>query len=359
MENWAPLASAENWDNVGLMCGDPDQEVHTIVIALDLTDEILDKASILPYPLVITHHPPIFKPLTSLTENNPASRLIYRAIRKNVSLYASHTNLDKAPNGVSQALAETLDLHDVKLLQPQCDQKKFITYAPSSHIDNIRNAIAETGGGHIGEYSNCSFSFNGSGTYIPLESAEPFEGRIGELSRVEEVRLEMTIPAILAGECVKAARSVHPYDEMAYELISLDNTGIQYGYGAVGFLSEPLNQEDFIEHVGKCLNTGLLATKATPRKIIQRVAVMGGSGKSLISSAVKAGADAYVSAELGHHASLDYQNDIFLIDAGHRSTELPVLSAIYKKFSEHPLFSDCQIIIENGENVLKTYNLLK
>ncbi|MFC1694283.1 Nif3-like dinuclear metal center hexameric protein, partial [Candidatus Latescibacterota bacterium] len=329
MENWAPSSLAENWDNAGLITGDPDNSVTSVMVTLEVTEETIAKACKNNASLLITHHPPIFKSHANLTGKNMSTRVILKAVREDISIYTAHTNLDQAPGGVSWALAETLGLGSVSLLAAgNSGIVKFVTFSPPDYTDRIREAAGAAGAGFIGEYNLCSFTSPGTGTYIPSTESSPYEGESGKLSRANEDRLEMIVPAHLVSRVVESARKVHPYEEMAYDLIPLSNPNPSFGYGAVGDLVKPMNPQLFTEFVVRRLCIDSITVSKGNGKKIQRVAVMGGSGKHYISHALASGADAYVTGEIGHHDFIEYGDSIMLIDATHRATELPVLKKI-------------------------------
>ena len=246
MECWAPSSLAESWDNTGLITGDPESEVKHIIVTLDVTDKTLAIAGELQASMVISHHPPIFKPLYNLSDNNTTVRLINHAVKNNIVLFAAHTNLDQAYGGVSWAMADLLDLQSVTFLTPGTAQLvKFITYVPHDYTEKLLEATGSARAGIIGEYSFCSFCSQGTGTYKPSGTAIPYEGTAGKLSSVPEDRIEMIAPQPYISQIIAAARSVHPYEEMAYDIIPLSNRQQYFGYGVVGDLKIPLIHTEF------------------------------------------------------------------------------------------------------------------
>ena len=347
MDDWAPPSLAESWDNVGLLTGSPDREVKSIVLTLDVTDHTIEIARSLPLSLIISHHPLIFKPLSRLSGNDRTSKLVRSAVKYDVAIFAAHTNLDRAPDGVSHALARHLGLSDITPLTRQgVSLCKFVTFVPPEHTDTVRHAAGDAGAGVIGEYRYCSFTSGGTGTFVPSDAARPFSGKAGDLSRERENRLEMVVPESLLGNVVEAARKVHPYEEMAYDIIPLWNDGPATGYGAVGMLPEPLSRDRFLKTVSASFGNERIDFSMGGPSDIRRVAVMGGSGSSEIPNAIREHADAYVTSEIGHHSFLDYGDEMLLVSASHRATELPILAEIQKRLS-----AQCQNItfqIETG-----------
>ena len=362
MEKWAPAFLAESWDNAGLITGDPDNKVTSVIIALDVTEETIALAKKHRASMIVSHHPPIFKPLKNLTGSDQSSKVIRTAIKEDISLYASHSNLDRAPNGVSHALAEKLGLVDTfPLVQDSCTLLKFVAFVPPEYTDKIREAAGNAGAGIIGEYHLCSFTSSGTGTYIPSSDSSPYEGKSGKLSRVTEDRIEMIVPAESAANVVKETRKAHPYDEMAYDLIPLSQQEPTIGYGAVGSLQKPMKLPQFIEHVSKSLSIETLKVSNCEKKLIKNVAMMGGSGSDYISSAISAGADSYITSEMDHHDFLENGSSILLIDASHRATELPILNKIKERLTASPSLEDIDIIIDwgNPHQTVFEYNVEK
>ncbi len=352
MERWAPSWTAESWDNTGLIAGSPETPANGVLVALDVTDTTLDHAIRHGYNLIISHHPPVFIPMKRFSGVDMASRVIRTAIRHDIALYVAHTSLDRAPGGVSFALADRLGLEGAAFLdRGGAAMAKFVTYVPPEHTDAVRDAAAAAGAGVIGEYEQCSFTFPGTGTYIPSERATPFAGAVENLSRESENRLEMVIPRALAWHVVAAARRVHPYEEMAYDLIPLDNPDPNHGYGVVGVLPEPLDAGSFARYVRDRLGASVVTVSPGRGGMVKRVAVLGGNGRKHIGIALAAEADAFVTSEIGHHNFIEYGRSLVLVDAGHRETELPVLASIRDRLagSGFPFEQTPDIFIDDGD----------
>ena len=334
MNSWAPPSLAESWDNVGLLTGDPDREIGTVIVTLDVTGEVLDMAEQAGNTMIVCHHPLIFKPLSRLSGESHPLPCVRRAVSNDIPVFAAHTNLDRVSDGVSGALAQRLALCGTRFLVPGNGLKKFITYVPTEYTDRVREAAGFAGAGVIGEYSLCSFSASGTGTYIPSPASHPFSGQVDELSRAAEDRLEMIVPSHAAQAVIEAARKAHPYEEMAYDLIALDNTDTSHGYGIVGDLEEPLTYDEFLDHVASAVERRIIAGTGAPDKKIRKVAVMGGSGGSFIGAAKRACVDVYVTGDLGYHDLMNNAGDLTLVDASHQGTETPVLYAIRDRIAE-------------------------
>lgn len=349
MEQWAPSLIAESWDNPGLAVGEPRHQADRVILTLDVTDQTLKTAREMKADLIISHHPSLFKPLSTLSGNSLPSRIIRQAIKYDIALFSAHTNLDQAPHGVSMSLAETLGLTDIVFLAPgNCELLKFVTFVPSGHTNRVRQAAANAGAGVIGDYTQCSFSVAGTGTFIPGNESSPYTGEKGFLSETAEDRLEMIVPKHCSNSVICAVREAHPYEEMAYDLYPLSMKDVSFGYGAAGNLNPPLEPETFIGMVKESLMVeSLLVSKGTGRNI-KRVAVMGGSGSDFIKKSIDAGADAFITGEMGHHDYIEHGESIMLVDASHRGTELPVLEAAKRRLNSNEMTGNIEIIIDKG-----------
>ncbi|MCD6308630.1 MAG: Nif3-like dinuclear metal center hexameric protein [Candidatus Latescibacteria bacterium] len=348
-ESWAPPKLAESWDNVGLIYGSPDSPAASIIVALDATEETVGRALETNSSLVVTHHPPLFNPQKKFSGDSLSIRLARMLLKNDIALYTAHTNLDRVPDGVSGALADRLGLGSRSLLVPSGETMiKFVTFCPSDHTDSVREAAWRAGAGVIGEYRHCSFTSRGEGTYIPSVSASPYSGSAGVLSREDEDRIEMLVPSSSVQSVIEAAGRAHPYDEMAYDLIRLENEDATFGYGVAGELPEPMEPDAFVEFATSSLGIDSAIVSARPGKQVGRVAVLGGKGSFGIEPALSSGADAFVTGEIGYHEFVDYGDRILLVDAGHRSTELPVLEAMEQRILSSDAVSGVTVIVEKG-----------
>jgi len=350
LEQWAPPELAESWDNVGLITGESSRHIDSVLVTLDITEENLSHSHDSHFSMIVSHHPPIFKPLKNIAGNDLQSRIIRAAVKDDIALYSAHTNLDRAPDGVSYALAERLGLENITMLAPGgMEMVKFVTFTPPGYTDEVRDAAGFAGAGIIGAYHFCSFTSRGTGTYMPTGDATPFEGTTGMLSRTDEDRIEMILPEALVPRVVEAARKAHPYDEMAYDIVRLSQHDPRYGYGAVGDLPEPMDVQRFIGHVARKLSVNSLTVSSAERSV-RRVAVTGGSGRAYIPHTLKAGADAFVTGEIGHHDFLEHGQSLLLVDATHRATELPVLENIKTRLESSSALQGVRILIDRGKD---------
>jgi dinuclear metal center YbgI/SA1388 family protein len=317
----APLSLQGDWDNSRLQVGNPETEITGILTSLDLTAEVIEEALQQKANFIVAHHPLIFKGLKSLTGANEIEQLLLQLLENKIGFYACHTNMDEVKGGVNSQLAELLGLRNPKPLMPHPTHlRKLTTFVPASHAEQLHQALAAAGAGNIGNYSHCSFQAKGSGTFKPLDGAQPFIGQQNELERVEELRLEMVLTAQQESRILKALHEVHPYETPAYFLQETLNNNPDTGAGMVGELTEAIEPEAFLQKIAKLFNTRCIRhTRYT--EPIQRVAVCGGSGSFLIDAAKASGAQAYVTGDIKYHAFFGHRHQLLLADVGHYESE--------------------------------------
>lgn len=329
LESWAPKEIAWERDNIGLQVGSMNRRVRKILVALDATDEVLQEAREKNIDLIVSHHPLLFHPVRSVTPEDRVGRLVQRLAQSGIALYSAHTNLDFTRGGVSFALADRLGLHDLDFLQKdQSVLKKIVTFVPPAHAEAVAAAMASAGAGTIGNYESCSFRVEGTGTFKAAAGARPFIGGTGSLEKVDEVRLEMILPRWRLNDVVGAMRRAHPYEEVAYDVYDLGNTGDSYGSGVIGELRKPMPLSKFLAHVQRTLRVPGVRYAGRLRHSIRRVAACGGSGSGYLQAAIQRGADAFVTSDVSYHAFQDCDDRLALIDAGHYETERPVIPRI-------------------------------
>jgi len=324
---WAPPGQKADFDRVGLQVGDLTQQIDRVLVALDLTPAVIDEAAETGAGFIVTHHPLLFKPVGRATADDPVGSLVWRLGRAGVSYAAIHTNLDAAHGGVSFALAEQLGVRDAQILAPLDGvMRKVVVFAPADAADAIRQSLAEAGAGEIGDYDGCSFTVSGTGRFRPREGASPAIGEVGAPEAVEEVRIEAVVPSWAVGAVRRSVAAAHPYEEPAIDVYSLEGAATRQGYGAVGTLDAPEPLAAFLGRVRNALGAGALRYVGDDGQRIQHVAVCGGSGLSFLPAALRAGADAYVTADVTYHRffealDVDGKPRIALVDAGHYETE--------------------------------------
>ena len=333
--DWAPRWTAWERDNVGLQVGDRSRRVKRILVALDVTPEIVGEAIAKKAELIVSHHPLLFRPPSSITSSDAVGRMVLAMTENKIALFSAHTNLDFAREGVSFSLARALGLEKIRFLVPLKDSLvKIAVFVPEAHVESVSNAMATAGAGVIGNYSSCAFRVKGTGTFRGSEVAKPFVGKAQHLETVEEIRLEMIAPRAKSNEVIAAMKLVHPYEEVAYDIYTLENTNPNFGMGALGELRQPTALRPFLTRTKKALSAESVRFVGDVRHRVRKVAVVGGSGSDLLNEAVAAKADVFVTADVRYHTFHDAKGRIALVDAGHWETEHPVLSTIESRLHE-------------------------
>lgn len=347
MEQLAPLYLAEDWDNVGLIIGDPDQEIKRILVCLDITPQTLDMAVKNNVDLIISHHPLIFKSFKKILTTDHTGMLIHKLIQNNISVYAAHTNLDFAKQGVNQTLAEVLDLQKIENLKTYKPQSiyKIAVFAPAEHADIVRNTMSLNGAGHIGNYSDCSFMTDGTGTFKPLEGSNPYIGTQNSLEHVSEIKIEMIVPEDKLNSVITTMKENHPYEEVAYDVYKLEIKQNLYGMGKVGLLPKAFSFNEFISFVKHKLNVENVRVIRPFASKINTVGVFCGSFDPSLLSDIKNKVDVLITGDVKYHTALDImQSGPCVIDAGHFYTEkaiVPKLAAMLReKFPNIVVFED-------------------
>jgi len=336
LEDWAPKGIAWEKDNVGLQVGDPDIKIKNILLSLDLNKEVIKVAQKENCNLIITHHPILYYPLKNLDfSKNQIARMIESLIKDDITLYSAHTNLDFTKHGVSYQLAKRLNLKKIKFLKNLSqNQFKLAVFVPMSHVNDVAEAIHQAGSGIIGEYSNCSFRTSGKGTFKGSDKSNPVMGKKGVTETIEEIKLEVIVDKWKMDQVIIAMKKAHPYEEVAYDIYSLQNENVNYGIGAIGELKESMNINDFLSYVSSKLNISTFRYTKSEKKKIKTVAVCGGSCGELVDEAIKLTVDAFITADLKYHTFQDAEGKLLLIDAGHYETEVPILDEIKSRLEK-------------------------
>lgn len=322
IEETAPLAYQETYDNSGLYCGSVQDEATGALFTLDVTEEVVDEAIEAGYNLIIAHHPLIFKPLKRILDDSVTGRCIIRAIRNDIAVYAAHTNLDNARRGVNAMICSKLGLVNCRILQPAAELlRKLVVFVPEDHAETVRQAMFAAGAGHIGNYDSCSFNAEGQGTFRALDGADPFVGAKGSLHSEPEVRIETICESHALNRIVKAMIDAHPYEEVAWDAYPLVNMHQGVGSGMMGEFKEAMDEMDFLRLVKQVFGPGCLKHSPVTGRKVQRVALCGGSGNFLVQTAMAQKADAFVTGELKYHDYFLAENRILLAEAGHYETE--------------------------------------
>ncbi|MCB0940544.1 MAG: Nif3-like dinuclear metal center hexameric protein [Mycobacterium sp.] len=323
-----PPGLAQGWDSVGLVCGDPDDPVDSVTVAVDATAEVV--ASVAERGLLLAHHPLLLRGVDTVAASTPKGALIHHLIRRSAALFTAHTNADSANPGVSDALAEVLGLTVEGVLEPAAggpQVDKWVIYVPPESAQAVRAAVFEAGAGRIGDYSQCSWSITGIGQFLPDDGATPAVGTVGALERVPEDRVEVVAPARLRGPVLAAMRAAHPYEEPAFDVLSLAPLPTGVGLGRIGRLPRPQRFADFVAAVDSVLprTTWGIRAAGDPDRPVAVVAVCGGAGDSLLAAASAAGVDAYLTADLRHHPADEHRRacGVALVDVAHWASEHP------------------------------------
>ncbi|MEJ6981135.1 Nif3-like dinuclear metal center hexameric protein [Pedobacter sp. P351] len=331
LESLAPLSYQEDYDNSGLITGNPDQEIRAALISLDCTEEILDEAIKKGCNLVISHHPIVFKGLKKFTGKTYVERVVIKALKNDIALYAIHTNLDHIQTGVNGKICEKLGLKNPRILSPKEGfLKKLSTYAPVDNVSNIRTALFNAGAGNIGNYSECSFNSEGYGTFKASENANPYVGEKGELHRENEVKIEVVFSNYQERAIISALKSAHPYEEVAYDIYQLTNSHDQVGAGMIGALEKEMTEIDFLNFVKLELNARVIRHTTLTGRPVRNVAVCGGSGSFLLKHAISAQADVFITADFKYHEFFDAEYKLVIADVGHFESEQFTQQLLYE-----------------------------
>ncbi len=334
LENWAPPAFQENYDNCGLITGNRDWDCTGILCCLDVTEDVIDEAVEKQCNMVLAHHPIVFQSIKKLSGAGYVQRTVVKAIKNDIAIYAIHTNLDNVSHGVNEVIADKLGLKTCSrsILAPKANVLcKLYTYVPADHTEAVRLALFSAGAGNIGQYNECSFNTEGTGTFKPLEGATPFIGVAGgEREWVKETKLEVVFPEYLQQQVIRALHQAHPYQSVAYEIIKLQNQHPEVGSGMLGELAGSITETELLHRLKSAF--GLTAIRHTPllNKPMRMVAVCGGAGSFLTKTAIAAGADAFITADVKYHEFFDADNKLLLADIGHFESEQFTIEALAK-----------------------------
>ncbi len=341
LETIAPVAYQETYDNAGLLTGDGDWECTGIITTLDSTEEIVKEAVSRNCNLIIAHHPIIFKGLKKLNGKNYVERTIITAIKNDVAIYSIHTNLDNVLKGVNGKIAELLKLENITVLKPREQLlKKLVTFVPVKYAEDLRQSLFAAGAGKLGKYSECSFNIEGTGTFKPGEGAEPFAGELGKRHEEKEMKIEVIFPGYLQDNIVNALIDAHPYEEVAYDILPLSNYLSDVGSGLIGEIAEPQDETGFLKTIRTTFNLKVIRHSALCGNKIKKVAVCGGAGSFLTSTAIACRADIYITSDIKYHEFFDAENKILLADIGHYESERFTIDLLHDILKEkYPNFA--------------------
>ncbi len=322
LQHYAPLSLQENYDNSGLIIGTKTAIVTNVLLTLDCTEAVLQEAIDKNCQLIIAHHPIIFSGLKKINQTHYVQRIVTTAIKNDVAIYACHTNLDNAFLGVNYKIAQTLGLQNISILSPKPHQLiKLYTYVPQPYLAKVHDALFSAGAGHIGNYKDCSFCTTGLGTYTPTQNAKPFKGKRNERTTAEEIKLEVLLTAHQQSNVLAALKKSHPYEEVAYELVLLENSQQEIGSGVIAEMPKSMSQKQLLLLLKLEMKANGIRFTTSKNKKFKKIALCGGSGSFLIKSAIAQGADAFITADVKYHDFFEADNRIAIIDIGHYESE--------------------------------------
>lgn len=332
IENFAPLALQESYDNCGIQVGNPDGETNGVLLSLDVTEAVLDEAIEKNCQLIIAHHPLIFSGLKSITGKNYIERIILKAIKNDITIYAAHTNMDNVKMGVNQKIGEKLGLKNLKILAPSRNNQSLLyVYIPNTHFESVQESLFAAGAGSIGDYSESGFSYKGIGSFKPNEQANPTIGKAGgEREQVEETKLEVIIQHHNQRQILNALFKSHPYEEVAYGIIPLSIENKEIGAGMIGFLPEPIETKQFLKSLKENMKTDCIRHTNIHKNKIEKVAICGGSGSFLLKDAIHQQADILITGDFKYHQFFDADNQIIIADIGHFESEQFTMEIFYE-----------------------------
>ncbi len=322
LEELAPLAHAEDFDNVGLLVGDPNMPVQGVLVTLDTLENVVDEAISKNCNLIVSFHPIIFSGLKKLTGSTYVERVVMKAIAHNIAIYSMHTALDNSNMGVNAKICEVLGIKDPKILIPKKGAiKKLVTYAPLKDAEKVRSALFAAGAGEIGKYSHCSYNLEGTGSFKAGENANPTVGKVGEVHFEKETQINVIFSFEKERDILKALFEAHPYEEVAYEVIALENTNQDLGMGMIGTLEAEMGEKDFLLFLKSRMGASVVRHSEFLGKKVKKVAVLGGSGAFAIPAAKKAGANVFISSDIKYHQFYEAEGQLVIADIGHFETE--------------------------------------
>lgn len=334
IEQKYPLSLAESWDNVGLMVGDPNQEIKKILVSIEANEAIVEEAVRQQADLIVTHHPFLFKGIKRVTTTDYKGKLLHTLIHHDIAVYSMHTNFDIAADGLNDYFMEVMNFTGAKILDVTSKETlyKIVVYVPKTHEDIVRKALASAGAGAIGDYSDCTFHVDGKGHFKPLQGANPYIGSVGDLETVDEVRIESTVRGEYLNTSIQAMLAAHPYETAAYDVILLSNTGVDDGIGRIATLEHEMSLEQVARLVKEKLAMNAIRVVGELAHPIKKVAVVTGSGADYIGAAMKKGADVLITGDLKYHEAQDAVDaGMCLIDCNHFESE-NIFKDVMKRF---------------------------
>ena len=331
LEGIAPLRLQESYDNAGLILGSPETETESAIVTVDVTEEVVDEAIRNKINLIIAHHPVVFSGLKKITGKNYVERVLLKAIKNDIAIYAAHTNIDSVSGGVNTKICEKLDLQDCKILKPaEGLLKKLVTFIPEEHAEKVREAVFKAGAGNTGNYDYCGYSITGTGSFRGNENANPFVGEKHKIHCEKEIRFETIFPVYQQEKIIQALLNSHPYEEAAYDIYPLENRLEKAGMGMIGCFQKEKTEDEFLQQLKNTFGTGVIKHTRLKGKPVKKVAVCGGAGSSLLNHAISAKADFFVTGDFKYHQFFDAENKIVIADIGHYESEQFIKELFYE-----------------------------
>jgi dinuclear metal center YbgI/SA1388 family protein len=335
LEAFAAPELQEEYDNAGLIAGNSNHECNGVLCCLDVTTEVVKEAIQNNCNLIVAHHPIVFRGLKQINGKNYVEQVMIEAIKNDIAIYAAHTNLDHVVLGVNGLIAEKLNLENFTILQPkQKVLRRLITFAPIDKAEQVRQAVFNAGAGHIGKYSECSFNSEGTGTFKAEKGADPYVGEIGKRQDERETKIEIVYPAYLETQVVKALIDNHPYEEVAYDIFTMENVHYGIGSGVIGELKEEISEIDFLKQIKDTFNCEVIKHTNLRSKPVKKVAICGGSGSFLIKKALSSGADFFITSDVKYHEFFDAEGKMVLADIGHYESEQFTIDILHGLLAE-------------------------
>lgn len=322
LEDFTPLHLQESYDNSGLLTGSIDWEVHGVLCTLDVTEEVVDEAASYGANLIVAHHPVIFNAMRSITGKTYNERTLIKAIKKDVAIYAAHTNLDNVYTGINKIICEKLGLLNCRILNKgEGMLVKLVTFVPADHAEKVRNALFASGAGHIGNYDSCSYSIEGTGSFRGGENTNPFVGKKGKLHFEDEVRIETIIPKAKLDQCIIDMLKAHPYEEVAYDVYPLENEFDKVGAGMSGEFKQPVSHKNFMELLKATFKCPVIRYAGKIKKEYRRISVCSGTGGFLLQKAIHNKSDAFITSDIKYHQFFEAEQKLLFCDVGHYESE--------------------------------------
>ncbi|RJP01929.1 Nif3-like dinuclear metal center hexameric protein [Exiguobacterium sp. RIT452] len=349
-ESFAPKKFAFEGDPIGLQIGTLNKDVKRVLVTLDVLESVVDEAIEKKIDLIIAHHPPIFSKLAQVNDQSAAGRIVMKCIKHEIAVYAAHTNLDVAEGGVNDLMADALGLTNTRVLVPSFENTvyKLAVFVPEEAVERVSDALGRAGAGHIGAYSDCQFHSTGTGQFKATTGAKPYVGQTGQIERVNEVRIETVVTELNHKQVIRAMKKVHPYEEVAYDLIRQEITAPPLGLGRIGSLEEAMPLKAFAEHVRTAFAVENLRFVGDENRLVRKIAVLGGDGNKYVSTAAFAGADVLVTGDLYFHVAHDAMAlGLAVIDPGHHVESVMkqgVVNLLTERFTKQNI-RDVELIV--------------